>query len=65
MNQSILNYVFKISVATGLDLVLTSIDYYSSIAMGIDDVIMPVTTFFLSDGCADVINPVHRYYSSF
>jgi hypothetical protein len=44
MNQSILNSIFKISVATGLDLVLTSIDYYSSIAMGIDDVIMLVTT---------------------
>jgi hypothetical protein len=46
MDQSILNSVFKKSVATGITTVATGIDN-SYVVMDIDDVIMPVTTILL------------------
>jgi hypothetical protein len=44
IDQSILNSVFSKSMATGIATVRTSI---TTVAMGIDDVIMPVATILL------------------
>jgi hypothetical protein len=54
MDQSIIYFVFKKLCASGVKhnsdgswLVETGIDYYSSIATGVDDVIMTVATILL------------------
>jgi hypothetical protein len=54
MDQSVLNSVFKKICSDELKhnsdgpwLVATYIDYYSSIATGIDDIIVPITTILL------------------
>jgi hypothetical protein len=54
MDQSALNSIFKKLCSDGLkhssdgpSLIATSIDYYSSIATGVDDVIVPVATILL------------------
>jgi hypothetical protein len=48
MDQSVLNSIFLKKISSDMSwLVATCIDYYSSIVMGVDDVIMPVTTILL------------------
>jgi hypothetical protein len=54
MDQSILNSIFKKNYSDDHNhssdrpwLVAMGVDYYSSIAMGVDDVIMPVATILL------------------
>jgi hypothetical protein len=54
MDQSVLNSIFKKICSDGLKhssngpwLVVTGIDYYSSVATGIDDIIMLIATILL------------------
>jgi hypothetical protein len=55
MDQTILNSIFKKIVAM-------DIDYYSSIATSVDDIIMHVTTIYFFN-CAVSLNPNPGYNS--
>jgi hypothetical protein len=47
MNQSVLNSIFKKICSNGPWLVAMGIDDFSSVAIGVDDIIMPIATILL------------------
>jgi hypothetical protein len=47
MDQSVLNSALKIYVATDITTIVMGVDYYLSVATGIDDIIMPIATILL------------------
>jgi hypothetical protein len=60
MDQLVLNSIFLKIYSDGPWLVATDIDYYSSIATDVDDVIMPVATILLFK-CVVPLNPNPGY----